>query len=73
MILKQNWKTFINTAANESFGKCTVFSRKKQLQILDEEIKQIIHNKNLAYTKYLNTKQLEHETDYKHQRAIAKR
>jgi hypothetical protein len=32
-----------------------------------------IRNKNLAYTKYLNTKQLEDEIDYKRQRAIAKR
>jgi hypothetical protein len=39
----------------------------------DEEIKQIIHNKNLAYTKYLHKKQLEDEIEYKFQRAIAKR
>jgi hypothetical protein len=46
----ENIKTIINTAANESLGKCTVISGKKQLKIWYEEIRQIIHNKNLAYT-----------------------
>jgi hypothetical protein len=69
----ENIKTIINTAANESLGKCTIFSRKKKVKIWDEEIKQIIHNKNLAYTKYLNTKQPEDKINYRHQRAITKR
>jgi hypothetical protein len=34
-----NIKTIINTAANESLGKCAIFSRKKKLKIWDEEIK----------------------------------
>jgi hypothetical protein len=38
-------KTIVNRAANESLGKCTIFSRKKKLKIRDEEIKQIIRNK----------------------------
>jgi hypothetical protein len=41
----ENIKTVINTAANESLGKCTLFSRKKKLKIWDEEIKQIIRIK----------------------------
>jgi hypothetical protein len=45
MILKQNGKTLktiINRAANESLGKCTIFSRKKKLKIRDEEVKQSV-------------------------------
>jgi hypothetical protein len=45
------------TAANESLGKHIILSRKK-LKIWDEKIKQIMHNKNISYTKYLNTKML---------------
>jgi hypothetical protein len=62
----ENIKIIMNTAANES-------SRKKKLKIWNEEIEKIILNKNLEYTKYLNTKQLEDEIDYKCQRAISKK
>jgi hypothetical protein len=47
--------------------------QKEKLKIWHEEIKQIIHNNNSAYTNDLTTKQLEDETDYKRQTAIAKR
>jgi hypothetical protein len=57
-IYTKSHTTIMNTAANES-------SRKKKLKIWNEEIKQLIRNKNLEYKKYLNTKQLEDEIDYK--------
>jgi predicted enzyme involved in methoxymalonyl-ACP biosynthesis len=47
--------------------------KETKLKIRYEKLKQIIHNKNLAYTKYHNTKQLEDEIDYKRQKAVAKR
>jgi microcompartment protein CcmK/EutM len=42
------------------------------LKIWDDEIKLIVQQKNLAYKKYLQTKSIDNETEYKRRRAIAK-
>jgi hypothetical protein len=49
----ENIKSITNTAANESLGNAQHFQERKKLKIWDEEIKQIIHSKNLAYMKYV--------------------
>jgi hypothetical protein len=38
---------------------------KENVKLWDYETKRIIHNNNLAYTKYLKAKQLEDEINYK--------
>jgi hypothetical protein len=49
------------------------FTLKKKLKIWDDENKLIVQQKNLSYKKYLQTKTIHNEIEYKRRRAIAKR
>ena len=49
----------------------SIYSKEK-IKILEDEIKLIVQQNNLAYNKHLQTKTIGNETEYKHRRAIAK-
>jgi hypothetical protein len=69
----RNTKSIISQSADEIWEKYKAFPQMKKLKTLDDEIKLIVKQKNLAYKKYLQTKTIEKETEYRHRRAIAKR
>jgi hypothetical protein len=53
-------------------GKYKAFTQKKRLKIWDDEIELLVQQKNLACKKYLHTKTIDHEIEYKRRRVIAK-
>jgi DNA repair photolyase len=69
----RNIKTIISQAADKSMGKYKAFTQNKKLKILADTIKLSVQQKKLAYKKYLQTKKINKETEYKSTRANAKR
>ena len=69
----RNTKIIISQTAGKSMGKYKAFTQNKRLKIWDDEIKLTVQQKKQAYKKYLQTKTINNETEYKHRRATAKR
>jgi hypothetical protein len=69
----RNIKTIISQTADKSLGKYKAFTQNKKLKILADAIKLTVQQKKLAYKKYLHTKKINKDTEYKSRRANAKR
>jgi len=69
------WQTLKNTpqqAANEALGKRRKRRHKRSLILWNEDIKNLIENKEKAYLRYLTTRSVTDKLEYKRSVAIVK-
>jgi len=66
-------QNILQSAANESLGTIKWRNRRKNLKIWDGQIKQLIETKKKPFKKWLNSKKLEDELEYKRNTTLAKR
>jgi len=58
-------KNILQKTAEESLGKTKVTHKRRCLKIWDNEIKEVIEEKKIAYRRQLNIRSIQDKTNYK--------
>jgi len=74
--VEQEWdniENILQKTAEEGLGKMKVAHKRRYLKIWDNEIKEVIEEKKIAYRRWLYIKSIQDKTNYKQLTVIANR